>query len=116
MDIPVIPLDASVADIEEVLYEHKILVREWSTSYLKDGHFRAHVLRHHVRSLEDAYALCDRLDSEREGEYGCQKARTIRSWLTNPFWREDDRYLGAIAPNRRIMCSCHETGSFKKSP
>ena len=86
--------------------------------YARDADFARHVLVE-VGTLEQAEAFLAELDGENTKttsppfRWGCTKAKLIREYLDNPFWcQTPDRIRSAIAHNRRVCCSCHETGSF----
>lgn len=111
--------DMSVAEADKCLRTAGYLRGDWD--YLKDHHF-AQFIYLDINSLEDVEALLVRLDKDNEDHtnagpfrWGCSKATSIRSWLKNEFWRESvDHLRSALATNRRIMCSCHESGSFRR--
>jgi hypothetical protein len=107
---------SSVAEVEQELTERRIGLqpRVGGKPYAIDRHFAEYAYGD-ITNLEDALALCARLEAE-DGGY-CSKASGIRTWLEMPFWSEDlERIRLAIANNRRTCCYTHETGSFAKHP
>jgi len=109
----------SLAEADKLLRTAGYLRGDWD--YLKDHHFAKYVY-FDINTLEDVEAFLVKLDKDnvdhtKPGPFrrGCSKARGIRSYLEKDFWKEDaDRLRAAISHNRRICCSCHEVGSFKR--
>lgn len=77
--------------------------------YPIDQHWEKYVLTH-VHTMADAQAFMKALGGER-----CAKVRSMRYYFKThaEFWTASpERIRAAIASNRRVGCSCHETGSF----
>lgn len=109
----------SVAEADKLLRTAGYMRGDWD--YLKDDHF-AKFIYLDIETVEDVEAFLVKLDKDNEEHtkpgpfrWGCSKARGIRQWLTKDYWQESPEKLRiAIASNRRICCSCHEVGSFKR--
>lgn len=103
----------------EALMKQAGILHDWD--YARDGHFSRWIIGETVKTMEDVEAFLAKLDKDNEEQtkppfrWGCTKAKQIRSWLNKPFWTENmGRVMSAIAPARRVCCSCHETGSFAR--
>jgi hypothetical protein len=109
---------SSVKDIETALKETGVLPNyDWA--YAKDqDHQRAYDDLTTPEEVEKFLAALDQDNKELTKppfQWGCTKARLIRQYLQKPFWIMNmARMKAAISHNRRVCCSCHETGSFAK--
>lgn len=75
--------------------------------YPLDIHWAVFVLND-IQTMADAEVFMESLGGDR-----CAKVRAMRRYFEKPFWQETPaRIRYALAANRRIGCSCHETGSF----
>jgi len=109
----------SLAEADKLLRTAGYLRGDWD--YLKDHHFAKYVY-FDINTVEDVEAFLVKLDKDNEDHtkpgpfrWGCSKAKGIREYLKKDFWKEDEtRLRAAISHNRRIHCSCHEVGSFKR--
>jgi hypothetical protein len=89
---------------------------------VKDEHFVKYVYND-INTLQDVLNLLTRLDADHEDHtepgvfrWGCTKAKGIRHFVENSIdviLTNTERLRLAIAINRRLVCSCHETGSYK---
>ena len=82
--------------------------------YVRDRDYRRLAIAD-INTLEAALRLCDELDQERrqaDGGDSCQKARSIRTELAQPRWQDKTGIGVVLSVNRRVGCSCHETGSY----
>ena len=109
----------SLAEADALVRKAGFMRGDWD--YLKDHHFQRFIYVD-IETLADVEALLVQLDKDNEDHtnpgpmrWGCSKAKGIRKYLENDFWKESpERLRAALAPNRRIHCSCHEVGSFKR--
>lgn len=109
----------SLAEADKLLRTAGYLQGDWD--YLKDYHFAKYVY-FDINTVEDVEAFLVKLDKDNEDHtkpgpfrWGCSKAKGIRSYLKNETWKQDESWLrAAISHNRRIICSCHEGGSYKR--
>jgi hypothetical protein len=95
----------------------------YSHHYLKDCHFKQHVLPLGLHDMEDVQSFLERLDTDsrqqaRHLSNGCTKAYVARNWLTSRH-RDCTTPLAwaitGLARARRTCCGCHDTGSFHPS-
>lgn len=115
---PVGHSNMSLAEADKLLRSAGLMRGDWD--YLKDEHF-AKYIHLDMNTIEDVEAFLVKLDKDNEDHtkpgpmrWGCSKAKGIREWLKNSFWLEGTKFRKSLAANRRVMCSCHEVGSYKR--
>jgi hypothetical protein len=112
-------LRSSVAEIEAAIVSTKLVESWW---YMRDSDFENIILRD-VISVAQVRAIVAMLNADRytmEGhkKFRCQKTIGIlerlraKSKTKEPFlWLRPSWYLAEM---RRVICCCHQTGSYKQ--
>ena len=113
---PVGNSNMSLAEADKLLRNAGLMRGAWD--YLKDEHFAKYIYLD-MNTIEDVEVFIKKLDKDNEDHtkpgpmrWGCTKAKGIREWLKNTYWQTNFRK--AVAANRRVICSCHEVGSYKR--
>lgn len=104
-------VNMSLAEVIQILKTSKI--------GMADDYYFAKYIYTDIETLEDVEKFIAQLDADHNEQLcfgtGCIKAKVIREYLKKDFWKKTpDRLRSMIAYNRRVCCSCHETGSYKR--